>query len=78
MQDIHTKTCQFKTLGRRYVVIHGSANLRSSGNIEQFTIECNKELYEFYHSIFEDIKKRYKTINKQIRGEALWDCITKQ
>lgn len=75
---IHTKTCQFKTLGGRYVVIHGSANLRSSGNIEQFTIECNKELYEFYHSIFEDIKKRYKTINKQIRGEALWDCITKQ
>jgi hypothetical protein len=75
---IHTKTCQFKTLGGRYVVIHGSANLRSSGNIEQFTIECNKELYEFYHSIFEDIKKRYKTINKQIRGEALWNCITKQ
>ena len=37
--SIHTKTAQFETLGGRKVVIHGSANLRSSGNIEQFTIE---------------------------------------
>ena len=28
---IHTKTCQFETLGGKRIVIHGSANLRSSG-----------------------------------------------
>lgn len=70
---VHTKTCQFRTLGGRYVVMHGSANLRSCGNIEQFTMEENRELYDFYDGIVE----RYKTINKQIRGNELWEMITK-
>jgi hypothetical protein len=30
---IHTKTAQFETLGGRKIIIHGSANLRSSANI---------------------------------------------
>lgn len=72
---VHTKTCHFKTLGGKHVVIHGSANLRSSGNIEQFTIEDNEELYNFYDGMFDDILSRYKTINKQIRGNDLWDII---
>lgn len=72
---IHTKTCQFKTLGGKHVVMHGSANLRSSGNIEQFTIEDNEELYNFYDCMFDDILSRYKTINKQIRGNDLWNII---
>lgn len=74
---IHTKTCHFKTLGGKHVVIHGSANLRSSGNIEQFTIEDNEELYTFYDDMFDDIISRYKTINKQIRGNDLWKIINK-
>lgn len=72
---VHTKTCHFKTLGGKNVVIHGSANLRSSGNIEQFTIEDNEELYNFYDNMFDEIIDRYKTINKQIRGNELWDII---
>lgn len=72
---VHTKTCHFKTLGGKHVVIHGSANLRSSGNIEQFTIEDNEELYNFYNGMFDDILNRYKTINKQIRGNDLWNII---
>lgn len=39
---IHTKTTQFETMGGRKVIIHGSANLRSSGSVEQFTIEENE------------------------------------
>lgn len=73
----HTKTCHFNTLGGRHVVIHGSANLRSSGNIEQFTIEENVELYNFYDEIFGEIIERYKTINKEIRGDQLWRTVTK-
>lgn len=70
--DIHTKTAQFETLGGRKIVIHGSANLRSSGNIEQFTIEENPGIYDFYDGVFDDIIEKYATINKPIRRKALW------
>ena len=73
---VHTKTCQFETLGGKKIVMHGSANLRSSGNIEQFTIEENKELYDFYDGVFGNILDNYATINKQIRGGELWRTIT--
>jgi hypothetical protein len=43
----HCKTYQFKTIGGKYIVIHGSVNMRSSSNIEQFVIEDNKDLYDF-------------------------------
>lgn len=72
----HTKTCIFETLGGKYIVIHGSANLRSSDNIEQFTIEENEELYRFYEEFQDKILDRYKTINKPIRGKTVWNLIT--
>lgn len=64
----HCKTCIFETLCGRFVVIHGSANLRSSGNIEQFVIEENKQLYKFNHSYQNKIISKYKTINKSIKN----------
>ena len=76
--DIHTKTCQFTTLGGRKIIIHGSANLRSSNNIEQFTIEENPELYGFYDDVFSKIVERYATIRKALRGNSLWEDITKK
>jgi hypothetical protein len=77
---IHTKTAQFETLGGRKIVIHGSANLRSSANIEQFTIEENEGLYTFYDSQFDKIIERYATINKKepIRDSELWDIFTRK
>lgn len=45
---IHTKTCHILTEDGRKIVIHGSANLRSSANVEQITIEENEQLYDFY------------------------------
>ncbi len=75
---IHTKTCQFESLGGKKIVIHGSANLRSSGNIEQFTIEDNAQLYDFYNEIYSNILQRYATINKQIRGKDLWKEMIKK
>lgn len=71
----HMKTCLIETLGGKKVIIHGSANLRSSANIEQFTIEENPELYEFYREIDDNILKTYSTINKEIRGEQLFGAI---
>ena len=72
---IHTKTCHFETTGGKKIIIHGSADLRSSGNIEQFTIEDNAELYEFYDEIYNSIINRYATIKKAIRRKQLWDVI---
>lgn len=43
--NVHTKTAQLETLGGKKIIAHGSANLRSSGSIEQFTIEENAELF---------------------------------
>lgn len=74
---IHTKTCQFTTAGGRKILIHGSANLRSSSNIEQFTIEENPELYDFYDGVFSKIVEKYATIRKPIRGNSLWGDLTK-
>ncbi len=69
---IHTKTVQIETLGGRKIIIHGSANLRSSGNIEQITIEENEDLYDFYEGVFDNVLENYKTINKALRGKKLW------
>jgi len=76
--SVHTKTVQFITDGGKHVVIHGSANLRTSGNIEQFTIEDNEKLYHFYEEAWDSILEKYKTINHSIRSKALWDTIDKR
>lgn len=71
----HTKTCIFKSTGGKHIVMHGSANLRSSANLEQFTIEENRELYEFHADWQNRVLEKYKTINKDIRVKPLWDLI---
>lgn len=79
----HTKIAMFETLGGKKIVIHGSANLRSSSNIEQFTIEENPGLYDFHFEYHNRIIEKYMTINKEIkrnkslRGEKLWNEIKK-
>jgi hypothetical protein len=75
---MHTKTCHFETAGGKKIVIHGSANLRSSGNIEQFTIEENPGLYDFYQEEFSKVIDKYATIRKPIRNSRAWDIFTKK
>jgi len=73
----HTKICLFETEmngGRKYV-IHGSANLRSSDNIEQFMIEENEELFDFNKNFHDKIIDNFKTINKSLRGKKLFNLI---
>jgi hypothetical protein len=71
----HCKTCLIETHDGRYFIIHGSANLRSSANIEQIVIEEGRELYDFNLEYQEAIMKKYKTINKAVRHETLWAVV---
>jgi hypothetical protein len=52
--------------------MHGSANLRSSSNIEQLCIEEGAELYNFNEEVHDAIIKRYQTINKPVRFKKAW------
>lgn len=75
---VHTKTVHFETLGGKRIVIHGSANLRTSGNVEQFTIEENSELYGFYDEAFRPVIERFKTINHTAPRKTQWADMTKK
>lgn len=75
--SVHTKVMLAKTLGEKHLVITGSANLRSSMNIETFTIEDDKDTYDFHLDYHDKIMDKYKTINKQEapkRGD-IWDVV---
>ena len=80
----HCKICLFETECGKKIVIHGSANLRSSSNIEQFVVEENEDLYNFNYAYHASIVEKYKTINKNndtffrnksIRGKELWQAV---
>lgn len=76
----HTKTVQILTAGGKKICIHGSANLRSSGCMEQFVVEVKEDLYDFHQGFCDKILKEYKTIDKydKLRGETLWNVIDKK
>jgi hypothetical protein len=71
----HFKMCLIKTEQGKHIVIHGSANLRSSSNIEHFCIEDSKDLYNFVKENHDLILEKYKTINKSIRGKEMTNLI---
>lgn len=73
---VHTKICQFETLGGKKIVMHGSANLRSSGNVEQFCIEQNHELYDFYDEHLMRIVDDFKTIHKSRTKREYWRLLS--
>ena len=60
------------------VVISGSANLRTSDNLEQISIEENEELYNFNMEVHNRIIDEFKTINKSIKSKRLWQVIQDQ
>jgi hypothetical protein len=71
----HCKTCIFETHNGGFIVIHGSATLRTSANLEQFMIEENEALYRFNDDYQKKIIDEYKTINKALRVNKLWNVI---
>lgn len=74
----HCKICIFETVNKRKFVFHGSANLRSSSNIEQIMLEESEGLYNFMDEIQSNILEEYKTINKSLRGNKLWQIVNQE
>jgi len=69
---IHTKIALVGTDCGKWLVMSGSANLRSSRNIEQFSIENNKSLYDFNMGWMSKIVDHYSAVKKSARGGKLW------
>ena len=59
----HAKVVTIRTKAGHKLVIHGSANMRSHGVIEQFTIECDPDIYDFVERFNDGILDEYDTIN---------------
>jgi hypothetical protein len=74
----HCKIATIETECGIFLVIHGSANLRSSSNIEQLMIEENENLYNFVNEVSSNILTEYSTINKSLRRNKLWHQVAKE
>ena len=74
----HCKLCIIETHCGLKLVLHGSANLRTSANIEQFTIEESSSFYDFQNEYQDRIIEKFQTINKTIQGEKLWQLINQE
>ncbi len=72
---IHTKITLIKTRCGMDLVIGGSANLRSSRNIEQLTIDNSKILYDFNRKWITELLTKYQATHKSLRGEKLWQQV---
>lgn len=73
--SVHTKICMIHTACGKKITIHGSANLRTSSNIEQIVIEHSQSLYDWCHAVHAGIIDRHKTINKPVRRTELWSAV---
>lgn len=79
--SIHTKITTIETRAGNKLVIHGSANLRSSRNIEYFCIEQDDGLFDFVSEYQRRIVEAYNVVNhevkrhKSVRGGKLWQTV---
>lgn len=74
---IHTKITLIKTVCGQHIIIGGSANLRSSMNIEQITIDNCPVLYAFHREWMADILNKYQANHTMMRREKLWQQVAK-
>lgn len=72
---IHTKIVTFETVDGLKVVMDGSANLRSSRNVEQFRIECDADLYDYIEGFADKVFAAYSVMNKSVRAKRLWNAV---
>lgn len=71
----HMKLALLELECGRKIIMHGSANLRSSDNLEHINLEENDILFDFNLSIMDKIKDKYNTIKKSIGGKKLFNLI---
>lgn len=81
--NYHQKIIAIETQSGNTIVLHGSANLRSSSSIEQVMCEVNNaELYDFVAAYIKHQTEAYKTINHGVKArristkeqKALWQA----
>lgn len=73
--SVHTKIAMIRTECGKKITIHGSANLRTSSNIEQIVVEHSPSLFDFCAEVHHSIIAMHKTINKAVRRNALWAAV---
>lgn len=77
---VHCKTWCIETRNGNCLTIQGSANLRSSRNIEQVHISPCRELFDFVDGFTQKVIDVYNVVNrnnnhiKGIRSGALWQA----
>lgn len=74
----HTKIITARLTSGINLAIHGSANLRSSGNIEQIVVQDSAEICDFMEHINDTIIEKFKTINKSVRRNILWQTVVQR
>ena len=62
----HCKICIFETYCGKFIIMHGSANLRTSANIEQLVIEESENFHRYYLSV----QLIHGSIDKVITGTS--------
>lgn len=67
---IHTKMISFETVDGLKVVMHGSANLRSSRSIEQIMIEVDAGLYDIVEDFADRVFASYSIVNRKHKKAA--------
>lgn len=78
---VHCKTWTVETRNGHFLTIEGSANLRSSRNIEQVHISPDEGLYRFVTGFTEQVIGIYDVVNaearrrKSVRGGELWQAV---
>lgn len=64
--DCHTKICTIETHNGGFITIEGSANLCSSGCVEQISVEESESRLRFFEETHDKVIDKFKTINKKI------------
>ena len=67
----HMKCVTILTDRGNKIVIHGSANLRSSDNLEQFSLEFDSDKYDFITNFNDNLINEFKTIQKPITNKQI-------
>lgn len=67
----HTKQVIIETERGTKIVFHGSANLRSSDNMEQLQISFDSELHDFIKDFNDSVIEKYYTIKKPLTNNQI-------
>lgn len=77
--SLHAKIILMRE-GDRHYVLHGSANMRSCGQIEQITVERNEQLYNFNKAWMDRILRDFAVRPKAqpLWGDKLWRTVAQE